>query len=131
MPREIQRNFKTLILHLRLRLQTLLYSNNGKTITTFSTKKCFLTKYLSTLTTYSKHSVFLFGNVLLRSNRRRGTTRRIRSGIHFCHYVRNNHVGSPHQDLPHANGFVHSFVALGPQSSGSVFSSFDSQPSSL
>jgi hypothetical protein len=113
MPREIQRNFKTITLHLLLQLWILLDSNNGKTITTFSTEMRFLTKYPSTLTTYTKHSVFLFGNVLLRSDRRRGVTRRVRSSIHVCRYVvRNNHAGSPHQDLPRANGFVHSSVAL-------------------
>jgi hypothetical protein len=37
----------------------------------------------------------------------------------------------PHQDSPRTNGFIHSFVALGPQRSGSVFSSLDSQPGSL
>jgi hypothetical protein len=48
----------------------------------------------------------------------------------ICHYVvGNNHAGSPHQDSPRANGFVHGSVTLGLQSSRSIFSGLDSQPS--
>jgi hypothetical protein len=50
---------------------------------------------------------------------------------HRPYVVGNNYAGSPHQDPPRANGFIHSPVALGPQSNGSFFSNFDGQLSGL
>jgi hypothetical protein len=45
--------------------------------------------------------------------------------------IRNDHARPSHQNLPRANGFIHSFVALGLQNGGIVFGNLGSQLSSF
>ena len=81
----------------------------------------------------SKHSkTSLLGNVFHRSNQGGRATRSIRCSLDaHNNVIRNNYTRPSHQDLPRANGFVHSLVTLGLQNDAVVLCNLGGQSSGL
>jgi hypothetical protein len=68
MPREIEGSFKNHHTALTFAIVTTVEFKQQKNNNGIQYREHFLTEYSSTLTTYTMRSVFLLGNVFLRSN---------------------------------------------------------------